>query len=84
MNCAVVMTANELFSVIVRAIGLALLVAGVVALGLRLIDHLLLPTYELEAETALSVGWAFVAIVGVSMLLSARLITRLICGSGPD
>lgn len=76
------MTAKELFAVIVRAIGLVLLVAGILGLGIRAIDHVLLPPYEPSGgEGALAAGYAFVTVVGILLLFATRKIVQLFYAS---
>jgi hypothetical protein len=76
------MTAKALFTVVVRAIGLGLLVIGVLGLGVRMIDHLMLPAYELsDGEASSVVVFAFVAAVGFFLLFVAKAIVRLVYGA---
>jgi len=78
------MTARELFAVIVRAIGFGLLVLGLVALGIRLIDHFLMPEYvQGSGEVAMSVGMAFISAFGLCLILGTKQIVRLIYGPQP-
>lgn len=75
------MTAKELFAVILRSMGLLLLVIGVVGLGFRVIDHFLMPPYELSSgEGALAVSWAFVTVLGLFLVLATNVIVRMFYG----
>jgi len=77
------MTAKELFAVIVRAVGLVMLVVGILGLGIRVIDHFFLPTYLEGYQTASTLTFAFVTLLGVAMLLGAMRIVRLVYGPQP-
>jgi hypothetical protein len=76
------MTARELFAVIVRSLGLLLLVLGIVALGFRVVDYLLLPPYEHSSgEAALTLCYAFVAATGLIILLATTRIVKMFYGN---
>lgn len=87
------MTAKELFAVIVRAVGLILLVAGVVVLGNFLIEILTTPeppkgAYQLDGYPPSYAGRIivqslFASGLGLFLLLGTKWIVRLVYGPEP-
>ena len=78
------MTARELFAVIVRSVGFIVLVVGLLGLGMRVVNHFMLPAYMLSAgEGGMAAGFAFTAAFGFAVLLATRTIVRVLYGPTP-
>jgi hypothetical protein len=73
-------TAKELLGLIVRVTGLGLMLCGVFDLGHLLVVWLGLPTASHLPNSAVAESAAYYLVVGLIVLLSAKLVMRLVYG----